>query len=81
MDEREYVTIVGRFDDTGETTVASIAFDPVVGDPHVMALRHTAELSDHGEFEVVAVMRGHCDVLVTQQSLRVFADRLMRGPS
>ncbi|MTJ81584.1 MAG: hypothetical protein F8N37_11260 [Telmatospirillum sp.] len=78
MSARDYLTIVGRDDDTGEATVVVVAYDPVVGDPHMTALRHTAEMSDHGEFEVVAVFRGQCDLLVTQQSLRLFASRILR---
>ncbi|MDR3439228.1 hypothetical protein [Telmatospirillum sp.] len=78
MDANDFFTIIGRYDDTGETTVAVLPYDPAKGDPHMVALRHTAELSERGEFEVVAVMRGRCDVLVTQQSLRLFADRIMR---
>lgn len=70
-------TIIGRYDDTGETTVAVLPYDSASGDPHVAALRHTADLSERGEFEVVAVLRGRCDVLVTQQSLRLFAERIL----
>jgi hypothetical protein len=73
------VTIIGRFDDTGEVTVAVVPCDPAAGDPHLAALRHTAALSQRGEFEVVAVLRGRCAVLVTQQSLRLFARRLLAG--
>jgi len=75
----EDVTIIGRFDDSGEVTVAVLPCDGGTGDPHLAALRHTAELSQRGEFEVVAVLRGRCAVLVTQQSLRLFARRLLAG--
>lgn len=70
-------TIIGRYDDSGETTVAVIKRDADNSDPHWTALRHTGELSENGEFEVVALLRGRCDVLVTQQSLRLFAERLL----
>lgn len=76
MTAAEYYTIIGRYDDTGDTTVLSIPYDASAGDPHVAALRHTAQLSDRGNFEVVAVLRGQCEVLVTQQSLRVFIRRM-----
>jgi hypothetical protein len=77
MSEDEHYTIIGRYDDTGDTTVVVVPYDATSGDPHVAALRHTAELSESGEFEVVAVLRGKPDVLVTQQSLRLFTERLM----
>jgi len=70
-------TIIGRYDDSGETTVAVIQRDADHADPHWTALKHTAELSEAGEFEVVALLRGRCDILVTQQSLRLFAERLL----
>ncbi len=79
MDDSEFFTIIGRYDDTGETTVAVLSYDPVKGDPHAAALRHTADLSEQGEFEVVAVLRGRCDVMVTQQSLRLFAERILKA--
>jgi hypothetical protein len=75
----EFYTIIGRFDDTGHTTVSVIPYDASSGDPHLAALRHTGELSEGGEFEVVAVIRGKCDVLVTQQSLQLYAERLLAG--
>jgi hypothetical protein len=77
MGEQEHYTIIGRYADTADTTVVVIPYDALSGDPHLAALRHTADLSENGEFEVVAVLRGRPDVLVTQQSLRLFADRLM----
>jgi hypothetical protein len=77
MTQSDSYTIIGRYDDTGETTIAVVAYDATSGDPHVAALRHTADLSDHGEFAVVAVLRGSCEVLVTQQSLRLFAERIL----
>lgn len=77
MTASDCYTIIGRYDDTGETTIAVLPYDAASGDPHVAALRHTAALSEHGEFEVVAVLRGKCDVLVTQQSLRLFAERIL----
>jgi hypothetical protein len=77
MSVSDFYTIIGRYDDTGETTVSVLPYDAASGDPHVAALRHTAELSEHGEFEVVAVMRGKGEVLVTQQSLRLFAERIL----
>ena len=73
----ECYTVIGRYDDTGETTVAVLPFDESSGDPHMAAVRHTGQLSEQGEFEVVAVLRGKCEVLVTQQSLRLFAERLL----
>lgn len=76
-DGLEYYTVIGRYDDSGETTVAVLPFDASAGDPHMAALRHTGQLSEQGEFEVVAVLRGKCEVLVTQQSLRLFAERLL----
>jgi len=74
----DFYTIIGRYDDTGEATVTVLSYDATSGDPHVAALRHMADLSEHGEFEVVAVLRGKTDVLVTQQSLRLFAERVLR---
>ena len=79
MSASDFYTIIGRYDDTGDTTVAVVPYDGASGDPHVAALRHTADLSEHGEFEVIAVLRGKGDVLVTQQSLRLFAERVLRG--
>lgn len=73
----EYYTIIGRYEDTGDTTVTVLPHDPACADPHLLALRHTAALSTDGEFEVVAVLKGRCDVLVTQQSLRLFVDRVI----
>jgi hypothetical protein len=77
MSASDFYTIIGRFDDTGETTVTVLPYDSSCGDPHVAALRHTADLSEQGEFEVVAVLRGKSDILVTQQSLRLFAERIL----
>jgi hypothetical protein len=70
-------TVIGRYDDSGETTVAVIQRDSDHADPHWTALKHTAALSEEGEFEVVALLRGRCEILVTQQSLRLFAERLL----
>jgi hypothetical protein len=71
----ECYTIIGRYDDTGDVTVVVVPRDAANADPHWAALRHTGSLSEDGEFEVVAVLRGCCDVLVTQQSLRLFSQR------
>jgi hypothetical protein len=73
----EVYTIIGRYEDSGDTTVTLVPRDAATEDPHMAALRHTGDLSEAGEFEVVAVLRGPCDVLVTQQSLRIFAERLL----
>jgi len=70
-------TIIGRYDDSGETTLTVIQRDAEHADPHWTALKHTADLSENGEFEVIALLRGRCEILVTQQSLRLFAERLM----
>ena len=76
-DESDCYTIIGRYDDSGHATVAVIDRDADHADPHWAALRHTADLSDEAEFEVVAVLRGRVEVLVTQQSLRLYTERLM----
>ncbi len=76
-DRDECYTIIGRYDDSGHATVAIIGRDADHADPHWVALRHTADLSDEAEFEVVVVLRGRVDVLVTQQSLRLYTERLM----
>ena len=73
----ECYTIIGRYADTGEATVAVVPYDSISGDPHMAALRHTAQVAELAEFEVVAVLRGKCEVLVTQQSLRLFAEALL----
>jgi hypothetical protein len=70
-------TIIGRYDDSGETTLTVVRRDAEHADPHWTALKHTAELSEAGEFEVIALLRGRCEILVTQQSLRLFAERLL----
>lgn len=70
-------TIIGRYDDSGEATIAVVARSEETSDPHWAALRHTGTMSEAGEFEVVALLRGRCEVLVTQQSLRLFAERLL----
>jgi len=75
--EDDCFTIIGRYDDSGDTTISVVSRDALNGDPHWAALKHTGELSDEGEFEVVALLRGRCEVLVTQQSLRLFAERLL----
>jgi hypothetical protein len=75
--DQDCFTIIGRFDDSGEATVTVIERDAVNQDPHWVALKHTGDLSESGEFEVVALLRGRCEVLVTQQSLRLFSDRLL----
>lgn len=72
-------TIVGRYDDSGETTVAYVPRDLLHEEPHAAALRHTALHSENGQFEVVAVLAGRCQVLVTGQTLRLYAERLLRG--
>lgn len=72
-------TIIGRYEDSGETTVAFVPRDLANEEPHAAALRHTARHSDGGQFEIVAVLAGQCPPLVTQQSLRLYAERLMRG--
>lgn len=73
----EYYTIIGRYADTGEATVAVVPYDAISGDPHLAALRHTARVAELAEFEVVAVLRGKCEVMVTQQSLRLFAEAIV----
>lgn len=72
-----YLTIIGRYDDSGDTTVAVVPWEGGAVDPHMAALRHTGQLSEAGEFSVVAVLRGRCQVLVTQQSLSLYAERLL----
>jgi hypothetical protein len=79
MLDSECYTIIGRYDDTGDTSVSVVPYDTASGDPHMAALRHTARLSEAGEFEVIAVLRGQPPVLVTQQSLRLFAQRILAG--
>lgn len=77
-DKNDCYTIIGRFDDSGHATVAIIERDADHADPHWTALRHTADLTDDdAEFEVVAVVKGRVEVLVTQQSLRLYTERLM----
>jgi hypothetical protein len=76
-DKPDCYTIIGRYDDSGHATVAIIERDMDHADPHWAALRHTADLSDEAEFEVVAVLKGRVEVLVTQQSLRLYTERLM----
>jgi hypothetical protein len=78
--DEDCFTGIGRYDDSGDTTIAVIGRDAANSDPHWAALRHTGEMSDSGEFEVVALLRGRCEVLVTQQSLRLFAERQLAGP-
>ena len=78
-DTADCYTIIGRFDDSGHATVAIIDRDAEHADPHWTALRHAADLSDEAEFEVVAVLKGRVEVLVTQQSLRLYTERLMAG--
>ena len=73
----DYFTIIGRYDDSGDATVTVVARDAANSDPHWAALKLTGELSEEGEFEVVALLKGRCDVLVTQQSLRLFSERLL----
>jgi hypothetical protein len=73
----ECYTIIGRYDDSGHATVAFIDRTADFTDPHWTALRHTADLTDDAEFEVVAVLKGRVEVLVTQQSLRLYTERLM----
>lgn len=80
-DQNDYYTIIGRFDDSGHATVAVIERDADHADPHWTALRHTADLSEDAEFEVVAVVKGRVEVLVTQQSLRLYTERLMSEKS
>lgn len=72
-----YLTIIGRYDDSGDTTVAVVPWEEGAADPHMAALRHTGQLSEGGEFSVVAVLGGRCRVLVTQQSLQLFTERLL----
>ena len=80
-DRNDCYTIIGRFDDSGHATVAVIERTVDHADPHWTALRHTADLSDDAEFEVVAVLRGRVEVLVTQQSLRLYTERLLTDKS
>jgi len=72
-----YLTIVGRFEDSDDTTVAVVAAVDADADPHLAALRHVAKLSAEGVFSVVAVLRGRCPALVTRQSLRLYSERLL----
>ena len=72
-----YLTIIGRYDDSGDTTVALVPWKEGAGDPHLAALRHTGQLSEDGEFSVVAVLLGRCQVLVTQQSLQLYTEKLL----
>jgi hypothetical protein len=76
-DRNDCYTIIGRFDDSGHATVAVVERTADHADPHWTALRHTADLSDDAEFEVVAVLKGRVEVLVTQQSLRLYTERLL----
>ena len=64
-------------EDSGEATVTVVPYRPEKGDPHMVALQHAAELFDDGGYEVVAVLMGRCHALVTQQSLRIYAERLL----
>jgi hypothetical protein len=77
LETADCYTIIGRYDDTGDVTVAVMPRHAANSDPHMAALEHTGAVSEAGEFEVVAVLHGKCDVLVTQQSLRLFARRLL----
>lgn len=79
MDGQDYCTIIGRYDDSGEATVIVVPVTPGDGDPHMLALRQIGAYAAEETFEVVAVLKGKCDVLVTQQSLRIFAERYLAG--
>jgi hypothetical protein len=73
----EYCTIIGLFAESGETTVTVVPASGEDTDPHHMALRHLGALAEEEDYEVVAVLRGRCEALVTQQSLRVYAHRIL----
>lgn len=73
----EYCTVIGLFADSGETSVTVVPVTAEASDPHLIALRQIGELADEEDFEIVAVLRGRCEVLVTQQSLRVYAHRVL----
>lgn len=75
----DYLTIIGRYDDSGDATVAVVAWEDGGSDPHLAALRHMGRMSEAGEFSVIAVLRGDCQLLVTRQSLQVFAERMLRS--
>ncbi len=70
-------TVIGRYADSGEATITVIARDAEQSEPHWVALRLTGALSEQGAFEVVAVLRGRCELLATQQSLCLYAERLL----
>lgn len=77
MTASEYLTIIGYDDETGETRCEIVPYDLAGGDPHLAALRHTARRSQAGEYAVFAVLRGACQLLVTQQSLQLYTERLL----
>ena len=79
QDEGDCYTVIGFYDDSGDTTVSVIPRDAAHADPHWAALRHAGDFSRHGEFEIVALLKGRVEILVTQQSLRVYAERLLDG--
>jgi hypothetical protein len=75
----EFYTIIGRFEDSGDTMAMTIERHEKNEDPHMAALQYMASLSDLRQFEIIALLEGRCNVLVTQQSLSIFMNRIINN--
>jgi len=67
-------TIIGRYEDTGETVINYI--DVNGADVHYEVLRHWGEYSQAApQYEILAVFSGELTPAVTPQTLKMYVDR------
>ncbi len=74
MGEKRRYTIIGRYEDTGETVINYIEANG--SDVHYEVLRHWGGIS-HGApaYEILAVFSGELMPAVTPQTLKMYVDR------
>ena len=74
MGQKRSFTIIGRFDDTGETVINYI--DVNGSDVHFEILRHWGEVNQlTPHYEILAVFLGELTPAVTPQTLKTYVEQ------
>ena len=74
MGQKRKFTIIGRYDDTGETVINYL--DVNGSDVHYEVLRHWGTVSQSvPQYEILAVFGGELSPAVTPQTLKMYVER------
>jgi len=66
-------TVIGRYEDTGEVTLHYI--HATGEDVHYEVLRHWGQVTNQGQYEVLAVLPGELQPAATPATLKMYVER------